>query len=110
MKWVRDSKDCDGIRYFSTHIDKRVPNVLASNFVLPTRDHNSDDYCKHLASLFKFTEPLSWSLAMLGGGPQRNPDLSGNIFLVMDKSVGYLDTMFYVYDSKTCGLDFSDLE
>ena len=79
LQWVRSNKEIDGIRYWSTHVEKRPINFNAElyNLVLPVKESKENGVCSTLGNMFKITEPVSW--------PNHQFALGGVIFIDNDK-------------------------
>lgn len=53
----------DGIRYFSTHLNRASPE-LCMNYVFVPRDVTHSGHCSTLANRFALTEPMQWEYAV----------------------------------------------
>ena len=64
LQWVRDSREIDGIRYMSTHINNRIINNKDKifNMVFPVKTNQLNGLCPNLASQFEITDPVSWQI------------------------------------------------
>lgn len=68
MQWIsqRIRSQIVGISYFSTHMKKTKNSIRSINVVFPPkstyRQTTDFDYSPKLASLFKFTPPVSWQV------------------------------------------------
>ncbi len=72
LQWVRQNDMIDGIRYFSTNIDR--DNSLSegdfSNFVFPVKGSERNGHCSELSSLFYLTNAVSWQTQQYSVGGQ----------------------------------------
>ena len=63
MNWILDCTDCDGIRYFSSKMDKYYREAKPGvNFAFPATINASKGYCDKLAKKFILTEPQMFTL------------------------------------------------
>jgi hypothetical protein len=65
LRWVVEAKQYDGIRFFSTRINRYFDDPkTTANYVFPAKTERASGYCNELASRFKMTEPLRWRDAL----------------------------------------------
>lgn len=85
LQWVRNTGDVDGIKYGSTHIDKKelIGKGDLYNVVLPVKDNEDHGYCKRLTTLFDITETVSKQLWEYSSG--------GKTFLYTKKETDLID-------------------
>jgi hypothetical protein len=71
LQWIRQNKEIDGIRYWSTHVNQNPINFKGEyyNVVLPVKENKERGLCNSLKEKFEITENVSWQLLefMLGG-------------------------------------------
>lgn len=68
LQWVVNSKDLDGIRFFSTKSSGTTPILHLgnmSNLVIPIKKSNSKGLCEILKKKIRLTNPLSYEYASL---------------------------------------------
>lgn len=72
LQWIRENKEIDGIRYWSTHVEQNSSNFKGEfyNLVMPVKENKEIGLCKSLTRKFQATEIVSWQLYefALGGG------------------------------------------
>jgi hypothetical protein len=64
LQWLMGSKGTfDGIRYFSTHVDRDFANPhLKCNFVFPPKQFPPRGQCPDLRGNFEMSDPLPWRI------------------------------------------------
>jgi hypothetical protein len=62
LQWVRNSKNIDGIRYWSTHLNQSPLTFRGElhNIVIPVKTSKEKGLCNKLTSLFTSTQATSW--------------------------------------------------
>ena len=96
LQWLTDSTDCDGIRYFSTHIENYPNSIIAvSNFAFPVRTNADNGHCSVLKSKFQLSEPLFWQLATAAPPHSGNaPNVQFDLEIAKGVKVPYVRTEF----------------
>lgn len=64
LQWVTKKVPCDGIQYFSTHVDSNClskPHVVC-NYVFPSRTSLPSGHCSKLILKFRMSKPYNWQL------------------------------------------------
>lgn len=64
LQWIRENKELDGIRYWSTHVEQNPTNFQGEfyNIVLPVKENKDTGLCNSLCIKFRATEIVSWQL------------------------------------------------
>lgn len=64
LRWITESHQFDGIRYFSTHYPEFPDDPKTfMNYVFPVQTSAASGYCTKLSGLFELTSPITWSAA-----------------------------------------------
>ncbi len=60
LQWIRQSKNLDGIKYFSSIYQSNKKNTYINliNYVIPVKKISEQGYCVELLKNIKYTEPL----------------------------------------------------
>ena len=77
LQWLRNNKNFDGLRYFSTRINRIDHSPWAAmNYVFPVKEVTSEGYCQKLQNKFYLTAPCAWSVLSNSflPGPAMQPD------------------------------------
>jgi len=72
LQWVRQTKDIDGIKYFSVRTNFSSEHDFSewANYAFPVKESKSQGLCDSLTKSFSVTEPVSWEMLTLA-----NPDI-----------------------------------
>ncbi len=74
--YLVETREFDGIRYFSSRVTFHGADLLTTNFVFPSDPGHALGYCPKLSSLFRLSAPLPWSMVrVLGPGLNRGHPL-----------------------------------
>jgi len=92
LQWIRDNKDIDGVKYWSTHVDKD-PTIFKGDFfnmILPVKKNMDSGLCESLTKKFVSTEVISWQLLEFatGGGEMWE---TSNECQKIDNKIEYLE-------------------
>lgn len=72
LQWVRDNKEVDGVKYYSSHIEIDFSQEIGGiyNLVFPIKENKKENFCPVLTSKFLITDAVSPSLLDItsGGG------------------------------------------
>jgi hypothetical protein len=107
LQWIRENKEIDGIRYWSTHVDQN-PTVFKGEFynlVLPVKENKDVGLCKSLTRKFQTTEIVSWQLYEFALGGDISLDFNDNVDDI-DSKMEYLELirgMKYPYSHSVFG-------
>jgi hypothetical protein len=101
----------DGIRYFSTHLNRASPE-LCMNYVFVPRDVADLGYCSTLANRFALTEPMQWEYAVqlrssVDGGTRE--DRSAMLYDSTGREVEYKHTGWGAMESQLSGMTRSGI-
>lgn len=109
LQWVRENKNIDGIRYWSTHVDQDPTNFNGEfyNIVLPVKDNKNYGLCDSLCKKFQITEIVSWQLHEFALGGFNAINLTNNPQdKIIDSKMEYLELisgMKYKYSYSVFG-------
>lgn len=102
LQWVvQDSKDCDGLRYFSTRIHQytTAPST-ACNYVFPVRQKQPAGYCQILRQKFELTDPSAWAVLQQATLPGKHtPNSTCQMQVSQGVSVAYNNTDFGKFEN-----------
>ena len=106
LQWLRNYKNVDGLRYFSTGIDQQYHDPWAAmNYVFPVQTQACTGHCSTLQENFFLTAPSSWSLLTASDfvDVAFTPD-NWHIGINEDRTVPYFNTEFFKCEHKLEGL------
>lgn len=68
LQWIVNNKELDGVRFFSTKYNGKIPVLHFGNFsnlVIPIKKSNNKGFCNELKTKIKLTSPLSYMYSSL---------------------------------------------
>lgn len=68
LQWIVNHKELDGVRFFSTKYNGKIPLLHFGNFsnlVIPIKKSKEKGFCDELKSNIKLTNPISYTYASL---------------------------------------------
>jgi len=111
LEWARNNNKINAIEYSSLSLpDYSLDHSLYRNYVFPAKRQKMNGHCTYLSSIFEFTEPVSWDLAMNLCGPTKDSSSTSmiNINLVKQER-SYNNTLFGQMEKFIDSLPFQKL-
>lgn len=112
LQWVKNNREWDGIRYFSTKVSQYIDNPnAAANFVFPSVSHHKfSGYCDELSKKFTLTPPVPWSLLVAIGNFYTIPSYANWKMPVAEGvNVSYMQTDFLKAEAHLSDMPFEPI-